>query len=384
MPHLNGDPLVYGVNGTYETNGIAELESSGSGHLESNGIPPAELHSNPDYIKKITIPLNDTIAFKPRKKLRVVTIGAGYSGMTLAQKLQHKYAEEMDKIVDHVIYEGRDDSGGTWDANTYPGVMCDVPSAIYAFPFDPNPDWSHFYSRGPEILEYFQKTVKKWNLTRNVHFGHWVRGAYWQEDKAQWKLIIEHNGEAREEYADIFISARGFLSTWHWPAIEGLHTFKGHKVHSAGWDHSYDYSNKRIGIIGNGSSGIQILPEMGKLPGTQVTSFQRGPTWVFSRHTPAKLVGSDDPSFNPEYRDVDKERFRDPAELKRYRKLVQGNINAAFKLASASRSSGARCWIFADKYSSSSGAQTSTKPPRNSLVSRWPPNSTMTRSSARS
>lgn len=101
---------------------------------QSNGnhdIPPAELHENPEYIKKITIPLNDTSAWKPRRKLRVVTIGAGYSGMILAQKLQHKYPKDMDEILEHVIYEARDDVGGTWSANTYPGVMCDVPSTIY-------------------------------------------------------------------------------------------------------------------------------------------------------------------------------------------------------------------------------------------------------------
>ncbi len=201
-----------------------------------------------------------------------------------------------------------------------------------AFPFDPNPEWSHFYSRGHEILDYFQRTVKKWNLIREVRFGHKVSGAHWQEEKAQWKITVIYNGKEKEDYADILISARGFLSTWHWPDIPGLHDFKGHRVHSAGWDHSHDYSHKRIGIIGNGSSGIQILPEMAKLEGTDVTSFQRGPTWVVSRHTPAKLVGSDDPSPNPEYREEDKQKFRNPEEMKKYRKLIQGNVNAAFKL----------------------------------------------------
>ena len=180
-----------------------------------------------------------------------------------------------------------------------------------------------------------QRTVKKWGLDRNVQFNTTVKGAYWQEDQAQWKVVVEHAGEEREEYADILISARGFLSSWKWPSsIPGLHDFEGLKVHSAGWDHSYDYSDKRIGVIGNGSSGIQILPEMSKLKGTQVTSFQRGPTWIVSRLTPAKLVGSADPSFNPVYTREDKERFRNPDEMRQYRKLVQGNINASFKMVS--------------------------------------------------
>jgi cation diffusion facilitator CzcD-associated flavoprotein CzcO len=145
-------------------------------------------------------------------------------------------------------------------------------------------------------------------------------------------LNLEYEGKARDESVDILISARGFLSTWHWPQIQGLESFQGQKVHSAGWDHSYDYSGKRIGIIGNGSSGIQILPVMAALPGTEVTSFQRSPTWVFSRMTPGNLVGSDNPSHNPEYREEDKQRFRDPEELKKYRKVVQAGVNKAFKM----------------------------------------------------
>lgn len=212
--------------------------------------------------------------------------------------------------------------------------MCDVPSHIYAPPFDPNPEWSYFYSGGQEILDYFQKTFHKWDIGRFCEFDTTVEAARWQEDTAQWKLTVKHNGQAREEYADILISARGFLSSWRWPSIKGLHDFSGQLVHTAGWNHDYDYTNKRIGIIGNGSSGIQILPQMAKLLGTQVTSFQRGPTWIVSRLTPAKLVGSDDPSFNPPYREEDKQRFRDPAELKKYRKMVQGNINASYKMVS--------------------------------------------------
>lgn len=129
MSEPNGTPQV---NGFHKPIDATDLENNGS--LKADGvsdIPPADLHNNPEYIKSITIPLNETTAFTPRKKLRVVTIGAGYSGMTLAQKLQHKYAEELNTIVDHVIYEARDTLGGTWDANTYPGVQCDVPSAIY-------------------------------------------------------------------------------------------------------------------------------------------------------------------------------------------------------------------------------------------------------------
>ncbi|EME89783.1 uncharacterized protein MYCFIDRAFT_78439 [Pseudocercospora fijiensis CIRAD86] len=85
-------------------------------------------------------------------------------------------------------------------------------------------------------------------------------------------------------------------------------------------------------VIGNGSSGIQILPEMAKLPGTTVTSFQRGPTCKVSRHQPAKLIGRDDPNPNPEYLPEEKEKLRDPEEMKKCRKNIQGTMNRNFRL----------------------------------------------------
>ena len=105
---------------------------------QSNGIsiPPAAAHAQSqarsEYIDRITIPLNNVPAWTPTKRLRIGIIGAGYSGMVMAQKLQHKYADEMSKLLDFVIYEARSTSVGTWDANRYPGVRCDVPSMIYA------------------------------------------------------------------------------------------------------------------------------------------------------------------------------------------------------------------------------------------------------------
>jgi cation diffusion facilitator CzcD-associated flavoprotein CzcO len=212
------------------------------------------------------------------------------------------------------------------------GVRCDVPSAIYCFPFEPYPEWSHFFSQGDQIQEYFQMAVKKWKLDEHIRFDHRVQDATWIEDKAQWKLVVQHEGREIVDHVDVLISARGFLSTWHWPEIDGIHAFGGKKVHSADWDHAYEYSHKRIAVIGNGSSGIQILPEMAKLEGSKVISFQRSPTWIFSRHAPAKLLGRDDPDPNPAYTEEDKQRFRNPEEIRKYRKTVQAGVNRGFHL----------------------------------------------------
>lgn len=123
-------------------------------------------------------------------------------------------------------------------------------------------------------------------------------------------------------------------SSWNWPSIPGLQDFQGKKVHSANWDHDYDYSNKRIAVIGNGSSGVQILPQMAKLPGTKVTSFQRGPTWIVSTMSPASLLGKDDDSvYNPEYTEKEKQAFMDePQTHNKYRKKIIHGINDGFKM----------------------------------------------------
>ncbi|KAK4939724.1 hypothetical protein LTR10_020008 [Elasticomyces elasticus] len=312
-----------------------------------------------ERLEEICIPMLDQVAYKPRK-LRVGTIGAGYSGLCLAHKIQHEHPE-MQQFIEHVIFEANDDIGGTWKVNSYPGVQCDVPAHIYAFPFDPNPDWSKFYADGPEILEYMQKTVKQWNLDRDIQFSTRVVALDWLEDQGKWKIRVRKDGqEERDELVDVLVSAQGFLSQWKWPDISGLHDFKGHIVHSAAWDHSYDYSHKKIGIIGNGSSAIQILPQMAKLTGTQIVSFQRGTTWITqslgevlagSQGEPEPQdqeevngdvgvdmadVGESDEeigsNFNPRYTRNDKRRFRDAEKHKQYRKMLQNGMNKGFRI----------------------------------------------------
>ncbi|OQU97519.1 hypothetical protein CLAIMM_03444 [Cladophialophora immunda] len=317
-----------------EINGVATYATKSTPNGTSNDVgvtsetfPEPTAHAGDiQSLKGASTVLKPLPAYTPRK-LRVITIGAGYSGLTLAHKFQHQHSDLVD-VIDHTIYEVRSELGGTWLVNTYPGVVCDVPSHIYAFPFDPNPSWTRFFSTGPEIWAYMKKTAQKWNLERDVKYNHRVTGAYWQEGRGQWQVMVEHNNNIIEDYADILISA-----TWNWPSIPGLSQFTGKKVHSASWDHEYDYSNKRIAVIGNGSSGIQILPQLAKLPGTKVTSFQRGPTWVVSTMNPASLLGKNDHAYNPEYTAEEKHEFaNDPGKHHEYRKKIIHSINDGFKM----------------------------------------------------
>ena len=194
----------------------------------TNGTAPEHKGSCTDR-SKYSIPMDDKLAFTARK-LRVITVGAGFSGLLMAHKFQHRFPE-MDRTVDHTIFEKRGDYGGTWLANTYPGVQCDVPSHIYvrsflhckkralltkpcapqAFPFDPNPNWSRFYSSGAEIQQYILNTVEKWNLDRDVQLNTEVTKAVWEATRGQWKVTVEHCGQSRDEWADVLISGQGVL-----------------------------------------------------------------------------------------------------------------------------------------------------------------------------
>lgn len=146
------------------------------------------------------------------RKLKVITIGAGFSGLLMAHKFQHRFPE-MEKIVEHTIFEAHHEVGGTWLVNNYPGVQCDVPAHIYAFPFDPNPDWTRFYASGAEILEYFKKTVRKWNLDRDLQLNTKVVGAEWHESEGMWCVEVENTRtqERRKEWCHVLISGQGVL-----------------------------------------------------------------------------------------------------------------------------------------------------------------------------
>lgn len=119
------------IHDSAAANGVSSLSNGADGTAATNGVPPASAHVNDSqHMSEIMVPLNDVPSYTPTKKLRIVTIGAGYSGLTLAYKFQHEFPELGD-ILDHTIYEARHEIGGTWLVNTYPGVLCDVPAHIY-------------------------------------------------------------------------------------------------------------------------------------------------------------------------------------------------------------------------------------------------------------
>ncbi|GAB1726616.1 hypothetical protein NU195Hw_g8309t1 [Hortaea werneckii] len=260
-----------------------------------------------------------------KRPLKIICIGAGFSGLTLAYKIKHEH--KLDNIFDLVVYEKNAEVGGTWYENRYPGAACDIPAHAYTFPFEPNPDWSHFYAPAPEIETYIKRTTRKWNLDEKVQFNSKVLSAHWDQNNGKWNLELEQAGARKHESCDILVNACGFLNKWKWPAsIDGLFDFKGKLMHTANWDESYDWEGKRVAVIGNGSSGIQAVAAMAPKT-TRLVNYVRNPTWVSINF----LAQHAKDGHNFAYSEQDKQKFREnPEAFLEYRKALEGSVNAFF------------------------------------------------------
>ena len=203
----------------------------------------------------------------PKRALKVAIIGAGMSGLCMAIKLQDAGIDSF------TIFEKADDVGGTWRDNTYPGLTCDVPSRYYSYSFRPNPDWSHVLPPGPEIQAYFRQVAEERGIRPHIRFGCDVISARYHD--GQWQLTTADG----EETFDVLITATGLLRVLRYPDIPGLETFAGPAFHSARWDHSISLPDKRIGLIGTGSTGVQITAELGGKV-RQLKVFQRTAQWI--------------------------------------------------------------------------------------------------------
>jgi len=240
---------------------------------------------------------------------RVAVIGAGMTGLLAAIRLL------QEGVRDISIFEKADRLGGTWRDNTYPGLTCDVPSHLYRYSFEPNPEWSQFQSPGPEILEYFEKVAAKYGIKGRIQFGQEVTSLKYQAP--QWTLETK---KGVKETFDIVLAATGFLHHPKYPDIKGREEFAGPCFHSARWDHSVELKGKRIGIIGAGSTAVQILAGVAGIA-AHVTMFQRTAQWIF-------------PLPNPAYTEEDKEKFRQSPELmehmyEKYHQQFTGTIGQA-------------------------------------------------------
>jgi cation diffusion facilitator CzcD-associated flavoprotein CzcO len=232
---------------------------------------------------------------------QVAVIGSGFGGLGTAIRLKQEGFE------DFLVFERAADVGGVWRDNTYPGCACDVESNLYSFSFAPNPDWSHSFSRQPEIWDYLRRCAEEFSILPHLRFRHEVREAAWDEGRQLWRLETSHGTFT----ASVLVAAAGSLSEPATPKLKGLEDFAGHVFHSARWDHAYDLAGRRVAVIGTGASAIQFVPEI--QPAVErLYVFQRTPPWIVPRRGRA-------------FTDDERRRFRSfPAAQRARRAAIYG------------------------------------------------------------
>ncbi|OZA35120.1 MAG: monooxygenase [Novosphingobium sp. 17-62-9] len=209
---------------------------------------------------------------RPAKPLRAIIIGAGISGMVAAVRLR-----EMG--IEHVIFEKNTEFGGTWWENRYPGCGVDTPNLTYTFSFRPN-DWSAFFPLRDEIENYLLDTARASGLYDRVRFGTKVERAQWLADRNQWEVTAQApDGTQQVHHADIVMSAVGILNMPVVPDIKGLSGFAGQIVHTSDWPQGLDLKGKRVAVVGNGASAMQVVPAIAD-DVAELTLFARSKQWA--------------------------------------------------------------------------------------------------------
>ncbi len=206
--------------------------------------------------------------------LDMLILGAGFGGVCAAIKLR-------ERGIDNIrIYEKAAGIGGTWWHNTYPGAACDIPSHLYCYSFEPNPNWSRKFSPQPEIQAYIERCTEKYDVKRHIQLNTVVEEFRFDDQRKLWVARLA-DGSTVSAHQVIF--ATGGLHLPAFPDIPGMNNFQGPSMHSAQWDHSVDFGGKRVAVIGSAASAIQLIPELAKVA-DHLDVYQRTPNYIGPRN----------------------------------------------------------------------------------------------------
>jgi cyclohexanone monooxygenase len=212
------------------------------------------------------------------RQIDAVIVGAGFAGMFMLHRLRSAG-------LDVQVIEAGDGVGGTWYWNRYPGARCDVESMEYSYQFSEDLqqhwNWTERYAPQPEILAYANHVADRFDLRKNIQFDTRVTAAHFNETDNRWLVTTDKDVTLSARFC---VMATGCLSSTNLPKFDGLDTFKGEWYHTGLWPHEgVDFTNKRVGIVGTGSSAIQSIPQLAKQAG-HLTVFQRTANFSIPAH----------------------------------------------------------------------------------------------------
>ena len=203
-----------------------------------------------------------------------IVVGAGFAGMYMLHKLRGLGLSVK-------VFETGSGVGGTWFWNRYPGARCDIDSLEYSYQFSEKLQqdwhWPERYSAQPDILEYANHVAERFDLRKDIQFNTRVENSIYNENSKNWSVTTD---DGKTQAAQFCIMATGCLSSTNTPDFKGLDSFKGKTYHTGKWPHEkVDFTGKRVGIIGTGSSAIQAIPEIAK-QAEHLYVFQRTPNYT--------------------------------------------------------------------------------------------------------
>lgn len=209
------------------------------------------------------------------RALKVTIVGAGISGLSIAFSL-------AEAGIDYELLEMSGELGGIWLDNTYPECGVDTQAYQYAFDSEPNLGWSRYDVKRDEILDYIRSTADKRGVTERIRYGTRVSCATHDAVSGRWVLDVERDGRPETTSTDVLIVAVGSLNRPKVPELPGLELFAGDTFHTARWRPDVSLVGKRVAIIGNGSSGVQVMRPVADVA-DHVVVVQRSPHWIRPR-----------------------------------------------------------------------------------------------------
>ncbi|KAK3177469.1 hypothetical protein K4F52_009760 [Lecanicillium sp. MT-2017a] len=216
------------------------------------------------------------------EELDVIVIGAGLSGAKGICALISTIRRLPGTSI--AVFDKSDSVGGTWAKNTYPGLRCDIPSKLYSYSFALKPDWRNEYATQPEILSYIRDVVSFFRVSDHIHLQQEVEGAEWLDDKSQWRVyfVDGDSGKRYIKHSRFLITAVGFCNLPNEPdGVQNIEAFQGRLFHSSNWDHSMDFRDKHVLVIGNGCSANQFIPHLiSEASVRSLTQVVRSSHWV--------------------------------------------------------------------------------------------------------
>lgn len=212
------------------------------------------------------------------EQIDAVIVGAGFAGMYMLHRLRQRGFTAR-------VFEAGTGVGGTWYWNRYPGARCDVESMQYSYQFDDalqqEWEWTERYAPQPEILKYANHVADRYDLRKDIRFNSRVKSARFDEATARWTVEIEDGTRVTARFC---IMATGCLSAANKPAFKGIDGFRGETYHTGHWPkEDVDFTGKRVGVIGTGSSAIQSIPIIAG-QAKHLTVFQRTPNYTVPAH----------------------------------------------------------------------------------------------------